>query len=45
MKYLISKKCYQNINTFYHNVAKNYKHTIFNCKLNHLYFCASKENI
>lgn len=27
MKYLISKKCYQNINTFYHNVAKKYKHT------------------
>jgi hypothetical protein len=27
MKYLISRKCYQNINRFYHNVAKKYKHT------------------
>ena len=27
MRYLISKQCFKAISTFYHNVARKYKHT------------------
>ena len=27
MKYVVKKRCAKKINSFYHNVAKNYKHT------------------